>query len=140
MSRKMTWVYDPTRGGTKITPRVKLETERRIRACAEQHFKGKYTRLEIRFRSCFCYVDAYQKPEVPRRLLKDWPETKEQFRERLRNTPIHLCRLRHFRDDKWGLAFFVYSSEKYETSVYRSGEFEGTPEEAVELAGGFHLH
>jgi hypothetical protein len=140
MSRGTTWAYDPTRGGTKITSRVKVETEQRIRAYAEKYFKGKYTRLDVRFRGCLCHVDAYQEPEPPKTMPRDWHESKEEYVERLRNVPTHLCRLRYFREDVWGLALFVYSSEKYETSVYHSGKFEGTPEEAMDLAGDFHLH
>ena len=50
--------------------------------------------------------------------------------ERLRNTPTQLCRLRYFGDDKWGLAFYAYSSEKYELSVFPDGSFTGKPEDA----------
>jgi hypothetical protein len=139
MPRHFAWVSDPTRGGTKITPQVKRETEQRIRTFAAKHFKGKYTRLDIRFRGHFCYVDAYQEPGLPKRLPKDWHETREEMRERLRNTPTRLCRLRYRYGDQWGLALFLYSSERYETSVYHSGEFTGTPEEAFELAASFHL-
>jgi len=138
MPRKV-WVYTPGIGGTKIPPLVREETERRLRTFAEKHYKGKFTRLDIRFNGHFCYVDAYDEPEVPRRLPKDWHETREEMRERLRNTPVHLLRLRYRRNDKWGLAFFNYCQVKYETNVYTSGEYEGTPEEAFELAAGFHL-
>ena len=55
--------------------------------------------------------------------------------ERLRNTPIHLCRLRYFgREDDWGLAFYTYSNEKYTLSVYDDGEFFGTPEDAFRIS------
>ena len=48
----------------------------------------------------------------------NWPETRDEYMERLRNTPIHLCRLRYRGDEEhWGFAFFAYSSEKYELSV-----------------------
>ena len=69
-----------------------------------------------------------------------WPETEAEFLERLRNTPIHLCRLRdRGLSDKWGIALFLYSSEKYQDCPYRSGAWDGTVEEAFELAAGFHL-
>jgi hypothetical protein len=41
-----------------------------------------------------------------------------------------LCRLRYFGNDDWGFAFFTYSQEKYELSVYPNGEFTGKPEDA----------
>ena len=62
------------------------------------------------------------------------------MQERLRNTPIHLCRLRYFGDEEgWGFAFFAYSSEHYELSVFPSGEFLGPPEDAFEAAAGAYL-
>jgi hypothetical protein len=42
--------------------------------------------------------------------------------ERLRNTPTHLCRLRYFGDpERWGFAFYTYSNERYELSVFPFG-------------------
>jgi hypothetical protein len=56
------------------------------------------------------------------------------MRQRLLNTPLHLCRLRYFGDeDRWSLAFFTYSHERYEPCVFDSGEFHGTPEEALDV-------
>lgn len=130
-------VYDPTRGGTKVSPQEQAETVRRIQAYAAEHFAGKYLRIEVKFRGALCYIEAYREPEEDLYVPKD--ETREQAIERMRNTPWPLCRLRHFRKDVWGLALFMYSSEKYETSVFGSGSFEGTPEEALELAGTLHL-
>jgi hypothetical protein len=131
MSPRGTWVFDPNSGGKKIPPAVQADVEKRIRAVAEKEFKGKYTRLEIRFKGQFCYIDAYTEPA----LLDDWPppdfpETREEFYERLRNTPTHLCRLRYFGDDRWGFAFYTYSHEKYELSVFPTGAFFGKPEDA----------
>jgi hypothetical protein len=61
--------------------------------------------------------------------------------ERLRDTPIHLCRLRYRGDEEhWGFAFFAYSSEKYELSVFPSGQFFGKPEDAFEVSANVHLH
>jgi len=72
----------------KIPNAVKVRTEARIRRCAEEHFAGRYTRLEIRFRGQFCYIDAYTEPVVtPGWPPSDWPETQEEMIERLRNTP-----------------------------------------------------
>lgn len=125
------WMFDPNSGGVKIPPTVQADVEKRIRAVAEQEFKGKYTRLEIRFKAQFCYIDAYTEPIV----LDNWPppefpENREEFYERLRSTPTHLCRLRYFGGDKWGFAFYTYSHEKYELSVYPTGDFFGKPEDA----------
>jgi len=58
----------------------------------------------------------------------------------LRNTPDHLCRLRYFGDEEaWGFAFYTYSNDRYELSVFPNGEFFGTPEEALQVAAGVYL-
>jgi len=101
-------VFEPDSGGVKITEDVKGRVEERILRYAEANFTGRYTRLSIRFRSQFCYVDAYAEPEL---FGFNWPspgapKSREVHLERLRNTPIHLFRLRYFGDEeRWGLAF-----------------------------------
>ena len=126
------WVFDPDSGGVKIPESVKKQTEARIRRVAEQEFAGRYTRLDIRFRGQFCYIDAFTEPVISDGWPPaDWPEPRETYIERLRNTPTHLCRLRYFgRPDDWGFAFFTYSNEKYELSMFDNGSFFGTPEDA----------
>ena len=135
------WVFDPGSGGVKIPDAVKRRTEQRIRTYAESHFAGKYTRLDIRFRSQFCYIDAYAEPELRQGWPPDdWPETRDEYIDRMRNTPIHLCRLRYFgREDGWGFAFYTYSSEKYELSIFDDGTFFGTPEDAFRISAGLYL-
>lgn len=136
------WVFDPDSGGTRIPDAVKRRIEGRIRRYAAEHFAGRYTRLEIRFRGQFCYVDAYTEPEPlgPNWPPPDWPESREEMMERLRNTPTHLCRLRYFGDEeRWGFAFYTYSNDRYELAVFRSGDFFGPPEEAFDIAAGVHL-
>ena len=131
-----TWVFDPNAGGKKIPPAVQERTEKRIQSYAERHYAEHYTRLDIHFRGHFCYIDAYTQPNVP----KDWPpdnfgESRAEMLERLRNTPTHLCRLRYFGDEeRWGFAFYTYSNEKYELSVFPNGEFFGKPEDAFETS------
>ncbi len=129
------WVYDPHSGGVKIPAAVRQRTERRIRSYAEAHYAGKFTRLGIRFRGVFCYIDAYTEPTEPSEsLLLITGETREQYLERCRNIPLHLCRLRYFKEERWSMAFFTYSNEKYEPSVFNTGSFEGTPEEGFETS------
>jgi hypothetical protein len=130
------WVFDPNAGGVRIKEDVKKRTEERIRRYAEQEHAGRFTRLDIRFRGQFCYIDAYTEPTVSDNWPPaDWPETREQYIERLRNTPTHLCRLRYFgREDEWGFAFYTYSQERYELSVFDNGSFLGTPEEAFRMS------
>jgi len=136
------WMVDPDSGGVKITEPVKRRTEASIRQVAEAEFAGRYTRLDIRFRGVFCYIDAYTEPEplADGWPPPDWPETREQYLERLRNTPTHLCRLRYFgADDRWSFGFYAYSSDRYELSMLPSGEFFGTAEEAFRVAAELYL-
>ena len=135
------WGLDPNSGGIKIPPKVTVDVEKRILALAEKEFIGKYTRIDIRFRNQFCYIDAYTEPVLTEGWPpKDWPESREEYQERMRNTPVHLCRLRYFGEDKWGFAFYTYSHEKYELSVYDDGDFFGTPERAFLISAGLYLN
>ncbi len=66
MASKRQWVFDPDSGGVmKIPEAVKQRTTARIERFAAEHFTGRYTRLDIRFRGQFCYIDAYTEPALP---------------------------------------------------------------------------
>jgi hypothetical protein len=133
------WVFNPHVGGKKIPEAVKQRTRRRIEAFASEKYKGKFTRLDIRFRGPFCYVDAYVEPALsPGWPPKDSRETRAEMLERLRNTPLHLCRLRYFgHEDAWSLAFYTYSNEAYSPCVFHSGDFHGTPEEGFDVGATY---
>lgn len=142
MARHMRWVFSPDRGGKRIPEAVQRRTEVRLLRYAEEHFRGCYTRLAIRFRAQFCYVDAYTEPgdPGPNWPPADWPETREEYLKRLRNTPTHLCRLRYFGDEeRWGFGFYAYSSERYELAFFPSGEYLGPPEDAFEVAANLYF-
>lgn len=84
------WVKDPHSGGVKIPPAVQERVKQRILDYAAANYAGKYTRLGIRFRSQFCYIDAYTEPDVP----LDFPSkelgiSREEYLERRRNTPFN---------------------------------------------------
>ena len=88
MSPHKKWVFDPDSGGIKIPDPVKHDVEKRITSVAEKHVKGKYTRLDIRFKGQFCYIDAYQEPEVSNDWPpEDWPETVSYTHLTLPTTP-----------------------------------------------------
>jgi hypothetical protein len=141
ISRRMKrkgWFFDPDSGGVNIPAEVKARTEFRIRKYAEENFAGQYTKLDIHFRRQFCYIDAYTEPEMLP--VPNLTETQEEYIERMRNTPTHLCRLRFFGDeDKWGFAFYSYAGEKYEMSVFPDGEFTGKPEDALQVSAEAYL-
>lgn len=129
---KKTWVYTPQSGGRKIPDRIKPQIRQRILDYAGNHYAGKYSRIEVRFHGHFCYIDAYTEPSAPDGYDRQFCElSHEDYLERLRNTPIHLCRLRYFgNENRWSMAFYTYSNEKYEPCVFNNGRWEGTPEEA----------
>jgi hypothetical protein len=132
------WVFDPHSGGVRIPESVRQRTAERIERYAAEHYAGKYTRLDIRFRGALCYIDAYTEPQEPsKQLLKVTGETSAQFMERVRRVPLHLCRLRYFAEDRWSMAFYTYSNERYQPSFFRNGTFFGTPEEAFEQSAGY---
>jgi hypothetical protein len=129
-------VKDPHSSGVKIPERLKETVKNRILSYAEAHYAGKYTRIEVRYKGHFCYIDAYTEPFVP----EDYDpltfgETREERIESLRKTPIHLCRLRYQgNEEQWTMAFYTYSHNKYEPSVFDHGGFFGTPEEAFQAS------
>ena len=133
--RRKIWTHNPHAGGTTIPSEVREETDRRIRAYAERRYAGAFSRLDIRFHGPLCYIDAYVEPEPPsRRLLQVLHETREHYLNRLREVPLHLCRLRYSGGRKlWSMAFYTYSNEHYEPCTFPNGSFYGTPEEAFEV-------
>ena len=133
--RGRTWVYTPHLGGRRIPPAVRERTERRIIEHGRKRYAGRYSRLGVRFKGALCYIDAFVEPQVPTsRQLQRLGETREQYVERCRALPIHLCRLRYFGDeDAWTLAFFTYSNERYSPCVFHSSSVHGTPEEALDV-------
>jgi hypothetical protein len=133
------WVYDPDSGGKKIPALVQADLIKRINQLAQEQYKGRYIRLDIRFRAQFCYIDAYTEPNLAEDWLPPgWDETREEALERMRNSPFHLYRLRYFGNDEWGFAFYIYSHEKYEFSAFPNGEITCKPEDAF-LASAVYL-
>ena len=81
----MPWVYDPHCRGVKIPERSKERTRQRILAYAEKPYHGKYGRIEVRFRTQCCDIDASTEPFWQRiSPLLRWHETREEALERLR--------------------------------------------------------
>ena len=134
------WVFDAEPGGVTIPERKQLEVKERLERFAAEHYAGRYVRLDIRFWGKFCYVDAYTEPVLgPNWPPAGWGESREEMIERLRNTPVHLCRLRYFGGDEWGFAFFTYSNEKYTFSLFDDGQPTGSPEKAFDISAAVYL-
>jgi hypothetical protein len=133
-----TWVYSPHTGGKSIPPGVRARTERRIVDYADKHYEGKFTRIDVRFRGALCYIDVYTEPDVPRGSPPPRGETRDHWLDRIRNTPLHLCRIRYFgNEDRWSFAGYTYAHEMYQPSFLITGEDHGTPEEAFATAAQF---
>ena len=109
------WCIDPQSGGTKIPP----DNYHLILAQAAAHEEKQAWypefKLKLRFKGQFCYLDAFEEGEEP----------------------FPIGRLRYFHDNKWTLAFYTYSNERYEPCIYPSGQWEGTIEEALRVCEPF---
>jgi len=130
------WVYDPQSGGVQIPQKLQSRIRQRILIHAENFYAGKYNRINVRFRGQFCYIDAYTEPCVEENFNSNlFGESLEEHVERLRNIPIHLCRLRFFGDEnRWSMAFYNYSHEEYEPCIFNNNSWHGTPEEAFDTS------
>jgi len=109
------WVYDPQSGGKKIS----LEHQEEICEQAEAFSKMRpwysRTRLNLRFKNQFCYIDTLD--------LTD-------------KKTLPLCRLRNLSRG-WSLALFTYSNERYQPCIFPDGNWEGSLEAAIELCEPF---
>jgi len=47
---------------------------------------------------------------------------------------------RYFGNDEWGFAFYTYSHDKYELSMYDDGQFTGKPEHAFRISANVYLN
>jgi hypothetical protein len=114
----MPWYYDPQSGGTKIPS--KLYEKVRTQAESFERTRKWYpkSRLSLRFKGQFCYVDVLEQGET---------------------APSPLVRLRYFRDNDWSMAFFTWSHERYEPCVLFNGKWQGTLEETIETCEPFLL-
>jgi hypothetical protein len=138
-SMKKVWVLSPHSGGNTIPEKQKPLIRKRILAHAEANYAGKYSSIDIKFKGVFGYIDAYIEPQVNKKHpATDFGETREQYSERLRHTPIHLCRLRYFDVDRWSAAFYTYSHERYEPCIFPNGDWFGTVEEGFDI-GAMYL-
>ncbi|MFN0147013.1 MAG: hypothetical protein ACKVT1_10905 [Dehalococcoidia bacterium] len=131
----MGWVLSPHTGGDKVSAAVQARTERAILEHAERNYSGLFTRIAVRFKGQFCYIDAFTEPAPPSpAMLHLVHETAAEYLARLRETPTHLVRLRYFRGrDQWSLAFYAYSHERYEPCTFPSGDWFGSAEDAFDV-------
>jgi hypothetical protein len=77
------------------------------------------TRVEVRFRGQFAYLDGH---------LTD-------------GDVLPLCRLRYAGSaSTWGFAIYLASKDGYQDSILPNGQFAGSPEDALDCACGLYLN
>jgi hypothetical protein len=68
------------------------------------------------------------------------PDATKEEKERIRETPVKLCRLGWTGDpESWDFAFYKYSNGRYEPSITLDGSFSGTPETCFDTAAQAYL-
>ena len=138
----MPYLYDAHQGGAMISDAIGRRTEERVRQFARDRYPGRFRDVGVWFRGQFCYVDLFRDPGP---FLDGWSsedsdETREQYRDRLAATPVHLLRLRYFGNpDRWSFAWYNDATEEYEPATFPSGEAAGLPEDAMEFVLKSHL-
>ena len=132
------WTWQPAQPKS-IPETVQVSVRQRIEAYAAKKYAGRFARLGIRFRGRYCYVDAFKEPDKASDLPPPWFKgTAEEYWQQQRDTPIHLIRLTYLGNpDKWELAFFTYSNEKYSECVFPDGSFEGSPEDGFDIGATY---
>lgn len=110
MVLSMPWVLDSSSGGIKIPPSTYTDITNRVNAYASSRPWSLSYKLQLRFKGQFCYVDSLEND----------------------GTISPLGRLRYFQMEKWGLALFTYSNDRYEPCLLPQGMF-GTLEEAISV-------
>lgn len=106
----MPWYYDPQSGGNKIPPKLYDKLHARVHAYEKTRPWYPHFSLVLRFRTQFCYVDAVEEGKKP----------------------FPIGRLRYFSEEKWSLAFYTYSHERYEPCYLHNDEWCGSIEQAIE--------
>jgi hypothetical protein len=105
--------------GVVAAPPASTKTSLKQRLTA--HARDRWPELagiEVRFRAQFAYIDAHLAT----------------------GETVPLCRLRYAGSaSRWGFALYRASHDDYEDNILPTGHFAGTPEEALECAGGLYL-
>jgi prepilin-type processing-associated H-X9-DG protein len=101
------------------TPPASTKTSlgQRLTAHARTHWP-QLSRVEVRFRANFAYVDGH----------------------RANGETIRLCRLRYGGSaSRWGFAIYRASHDDYEDNFLPNGQMAGSPEEALDCACALYI-
>ncbi len=105
------WCLDPQSGGTKIPREHYSSIKDQVETYAKKQAWYPSIKIQARFRNQFCYLDSIENGG------KIDP----------------LVRLRYFGTNRWTLAFYTYSNEKYEPCIFHNGSWYGSIEEAIDI-------
>ena len=105
------WTINPQTGGTKIPPHVQERIVAQVEAYAAKQPWSSRFKLILRFKHQFCYLDASEEGE----------------------TPFPIGRLRYFDEDRFSLAFYTYSNERYQPCIFNNGRWFGSVENAIDI-------
>jgi len=106
----MPWILSPPSRGVKIPPSSYTDISDRVSTYASSRPWNASYKLQLRFKGQFCYVDSLEKD----------------------GTICPLGRLRYFQMEKWSLALYTYSNDRYEPCLLPQG-LSGTLEEAISV-------
>lgn len=112
----MPWVYSPHTGGSKIPPTQYSEISRMVENYASKQPWHEHITLQVKFKTHFCYIGTMRRDD---------------------DYIFPLCRLRYFSKDKWSMALYTYSNERYEPCFLPNGEDICTVKEALETCETF---
>lgn len=106
----MPWCLDPHSGGKKIPPEFYPSLVARAAAYKlPDRSQGKFE-LKLRFKNQFCYLDSLEDGKL-----------------------CPLGRFRYFNPDKWSVAFFTYSNDRYQPCFFNDGTWFGSFEQAIDV-------
>ena len=107
----MPWYYNPHIGGIKIPPHLHDQLRRQVQTYERTKTWYPKVSIKLRFKAQFCYLDSCENG------VDIFP----------------LARLRYFPSQRWSLALFTYSHERYEPCMFAGGEDTGTIQQAIDI-------
>jgi hypothetical protein len=100
-----------------IPESTRASVAQRLRSRASTRWP-RLAEVTVRYRAGFAYIDGH---------LHD-------------GEVVPLCRLRYGGiAQSWGFALYLASSDRYEDQILPTGDFAGTPEDALDCAAGLYL-
>jgi len=142
VAKRGNWVFNPNSGGKPIPELVQRRTDARLRSYAEsttpdgmadsRFGSAASSVMSTRTRNLRSPVQTGRQPTGRRHARSTWSVCV------IRPSTCVGCGNAGMRNI-WGFAFFAYSSDKYELSVFPLGQFFGPPEDAFEVSANVHL-